>query len=68
MARRRRLMVTWHDPQGLPRAFALGPAHLAELIRSRSEAELAAYRREKRAAGDPLADAAFYRRERLLTD
>ena len=52
-------MVMWHDPQGVPRAWARGPARDLERVRDHAARQLASYRVAKAEVQDPLATALF---------
>ena len=50
-------MVMMLDPDGLPRAWAMGPD--VDATRREAHRQLEIYRAKKREVGDPLADAKF---------
>ena len=53
------VMFEFLDPDGLTRAYACGPTRSEEEVKALAESHLVAYREEKRALGDPLADAEY---------
>jgi hypothetical protein len=50
-------LAIYNDPQGMPRAWGIGSTKLMAVAAAREQ--LLDYRDEKRAVGDPLADAEF---------
>ena len=50
-------LAMYKDPQGMPRAFGRSSDRIQ--AEAAAKLELEAYRDEKRAVGDPLADATF---------
>ena len=60
------LIVMKLDPDGMPRAWASGKAEDLDAVRERADRELAAYRIEKDAVGDPLGKAEFTTQTRFV--
>ncbi len=63
-----RLMVRFLDPDGIPRAWAIGPLDQAGEVKVLAEQNLAAYRKAKLETGDPLAHAHFTMRAELVSE
>ena len=59
-------LVTFVDPSGTPRAYAMGPASDMDALREEARFHLEAYLLEKALLGDPLANARFVRREQFV--
>lgn len=53
------VMVSFQDPQRIPRAWATGPKEKLEAVREEAARQLVTYRAKKRELGDELADAEF---------
>ena len=55
----REVIVSYQDPDGKPRAWAIGLKKNLEALRKEAKGQLAVYRDKKRLLGDPLATAEF---------
>jgi len=62
----RQVLVMYVGPDGVPRAYALGPEGRRGFVADEARFHLEAYLAERAVIGDPMAEAKFIRREEVL--
>ena len=63
-----KLMIMFCDPEGKPRAWAVGSEGKEDEVLAEAKRQLELYRQKKREVGDPLADARFTVQRELVED